>query len=308
MVSENSEYDTDNQQERLIPKKHHLMKKKDEIINMYLNEKLSIRAIAKRIKGSLSGVKRILHKFNIQRRNKCESLNLCPSNFTKEEFQIVLGTVLGDGHLVKPKKNGESQLYLGHSPKQKEYLEWKYNKLKRFIGCNIYPLTHHLKYKGEIRKHITLNFLTRKSKLFTEIENKLYVRNRREEKKYKRIFDYEYIKNNLNDLGLAVWYMDDGNKSKNCNACYLCTQSFTYDDNEKIVDFLINKFGIISQIVKASGRNNVMLRIRSKDASVLYKTVCKHIIKSMRYKLGRLVSSETITSNTRNSEDRVRSI
>jgi len=279
MESKNSEYNADNQQERLINKMFHksstsLLDKKEEIIKLY-NEKLSLRAVAKKIGCSYSGVKRILKKFNVPMRNKCCSLNLCPESFTNEEFQIILGTILGDGHLVKQKKTGESQLYLGHSIKQQKYIEWKYDKLKRFVGCNIYPLKHKLKYKKEVKEHTTLNFVTRKSNLFTKFRNVFYDENG------KKIFPKEFVENNLSPLSLAVWYMDDGYTRYGFQ---ISTQSFSYEENKEILNILQKKFNLFGKIKEAKN-NKFFIVFNASEKKKLKEIIRKYVVDCMKYKI-----------------------
>ena len=50
---------------------------------------------------------------------------------TYEEFQILIGSILGDGH-IELTHNSVNYCYKeGHAVSQKEYLLWKYHKLKR---------------------------------------------------------------------------------------------------------------------------------------------------------------------------------
>lgn len=265
-----------NQQERPF---NYLELQKEEVFKLYA-EKKSLRAIAKILDVSFSGIRNILKKYNIPRRNKCESLNLCPENFTDEEYQIVIGTALGDGHLTKPKKNGESQLYLGHSIKQKDYIQWKYNKLKRFIGCKIYSLFHKLKYKNEIKEFETLNFLTRKSPLFTNLEQIFYPRDRRIK---LRLFPYDFLKKNLTPLSLAVWYMDDGYSRY---GFILQTQSFSYKDNLVILQLLKEKFDLDGKTKKVKN-DKYIVTFGAEQKRKLKPIVEKHMIPSMMYKIKR---------------------
>lgn len=275
MNSDNLKNNADNQQERLI-NKISLENLKEEIIKLY-NQNLSIRAIAKKIDCSSSGVKRILSKYKVPMRNKCESLNLCPKEFTEEEFQIVLGTMLGDGHFVKQKTNGESQLYIGHGLKQEEYIKWKYKKLERFIGCKIYKLYHHLKYKGEIREYQTLNFITRKSKLFTNFRDIFY------DKEGIKVFPKEFIYNNLTPLSLAIWFMDDGGYVKS-GGITLETQSFSYKENLEILNMFYNKFNINGKIKEVKNKK-FHLTFEKEEKMKLKEIIGKYFLQCLRYKI-----------------------
>ena len=49
-------------------------------------------------------------------------------------------------------------------------------------------------------------------------------------------------------IALAVWYLDDGTKRGDCNACRFATQSFSLKENELLASCLKENFGIIATI------------------------------------------------------------
>lgn len=276
----------------MITEKTNLINQVELIKSLYNVDKKSIRAIAKELNCSFSGIKRILHKMEIPRRNKCESLNLCPSNFTQKEKSIILGSVLGDGHIAKKRgQNGESQVILGHSPKQKEYIEYKYNELKRFIGCKIYPLQHKIGNKV----YTTLNFLTRKDKKFTFYRNLFY-------NEFKKVIPIDYIKENIDPLALAVWFMDDGYNYPN-KGCEFCSESFTEEENRSLTEMLQSCFGITSHLTRVR-KNQYRIYVKKADKVKLFNIISNYVVPSMKYKIKIL---RDYTLNGGNSEDIVRS-
>ena len=261
----------------------HLTVQKDIIINLYQNDKLSIRAIAKVLDSSSSGIKRILHKYNVPMRNKCESLNLCPDQFTSEEFDIVLGSLLGDGAISRQKSiKSECCFYEGHSTKQREYVEYKHKKLHRWIGCKIYPLKHNL--NGVY--HTTLNFLTRRNKKFTELRNLFYVNNKKHSSKK---MPYNLISNEINSLSLAIWAMDDGYNRRD-KGFEFCSENFSKPDQNLLIDILRNKFDIISHLGRIR-KSEYRIKINKADKKTLFNVIRPHVIPTMEYKIE---SSEAI--------------
>ncbi len=252
----------------------YLVEQKDKIIDLY-NDYNSIRDISKIIECSVSGVKRILHKYNISMRNKCESLNLCPHSFTTREYEFLLGTILGDAHITNPvSSNSESHLYIGHSTKQKDYIQFKYSLLERFIGCKIYNLNHKL---NNGKTYSTLNFVSRKSGLFTALRESFY-------KDSIKIIPFDILKNNFSLFSLAVLYMDDGYNSKH-SGCEISSQSFTEEENEKLRDFILDKFNLKCHLVKVKGGYGYKLYFCRDDKKKMFKLIDKYIIKSMKYKV-----------------------
>lgn len=271
-----------------------LIERQHEIIDMYDNY-MSIRAIAKTLGCSPSGVKRILHKNKVAMRNKCQSLNLCPKEFTNEEFDMVYGTILGDGHITKRRGPGcECQLYVGHGQKQSEYLNFKYNTMSRFVSGRTYKLYHTLK-NG--KTYQTVNFITRKNPLFSKLRDEFYPND------IKILPDnFEEI---VNERILAIWYMDDGYKYKNKNNLEIHTQNFSHDDQIRIIKTLKAKFGIESHIRTLRTRQEIIF-IPSKSCKKFLSSIDEYIIPSMRYKT---LSPEAITPDTTyclGGKDRVR--
>lgn len=160
---------------------------------------------------------------------------------------ILIGSVLGDGHLTKiVTLNGTSSLYLKYSPQYYEYLLWLYNLLE-----DIKP--------GKVghRKNGQSQFFTKKSqnlgnyrKLFYPKGIKIVPKN---------------IKSLLTDpLSLAIWYMDDGTldfrELYHCNVLF-ATYNFTFQECKLLVDVLKENFDIKSSVTKCTMRGKVYPRL-----------------------------------------------
>ena len=51
---------------------------------------------------------------------------------TKRQYEIILGTIMGDGYIqMTGKKN--ARLRFEHSEKQKDYINWKWQELKNWM-------------------------------------------------------------------------------------------------------------------------------------------------------------------------------
>ncbi len=93
--------------------------------------------------------------------------------------------------------------------------------------------------------------------------------------------------NELDALGLAIWYMDDGTYgvSKGSEYGFLCTDSFTYGDQELLQNLLHKRFGISTSHVKTN-KTQHRLRISANGIRVLREVISPYVIPSMKYKLG----------------------
>jgi hypothetical protein len=52
----------------------------------------------------------------------------------------------------------------------------------------------------------------------------------------------------VDPIALAVWYLDDGTKRSDCNACRKATQSFSLNENELLALYLKDNFGLVATI------------------------------------------------------------
>ncbi len=195
-----------------------------------------------------------------------------PNNYqyNSEEFQIILGSVLGDGSLIKTHTNGGTILKIAHCEKQKEYLEYKWNFLKN----NASEIKHY-KFHDSRRKnpeYYNYQFYTKSSKTLNEMYNNWY-------HPYKIIYREDLLK--LAPLGLAIWYMDDGYKVKDGGAM-LCTNNFTKFELEIIKDMFLKNFNI-----EVTLNNNVsnLVYIPFKEFPKFKKIIEPYIIDCMKYKL-----------------------
>ncbi len=160
---------------------------------------------------------------------------------------ILIGSVLGDGHLTKiTTRNLTSSLYVKYSQRYHEYILWLYDSLGDInpgkLGC---------------RKNGQYQFNTRKSLVLGE---------------YRRLFYPEGIKiipPNIKELltdplSLAVWYMDDGTLDFRENYhfnSHFATYNFTFQECKLLVDTLKENFGMKSTVTKCTMRGKVYPRL-----------------------------------------------
>jgi hypothetical protein len=181
-------------------------------------------------------------------------------SLSKEQRLVVVGCLLGDG-AMRCRRN--ALLEVNHSFAQRDYVDWKYQKLQQYVST--IP-----KMRRSNGKRIAYRFTTRSLPEFTELYYWFYG------KGYKEIpSDLE-----LFPLTLAIWVMDDGSKSY--RAMYLNTQQFRYQEQQLLIRKLAEAFGIRAYI----NRDKQYYRIRISVGSVgrLYKIVKPHILPMFRYK------------------------
>jgi len=179
----------------------------------------------------------------------------------------VIGTVLGDGCLAK-NKLGDVFLLIHHCAKQKEFVEYK---RKLFDSFTIMPVKFALTNFG----HGSFKFSTLTHPTLKDLYSKIYIDGK------KRIS--KEILEHLTLLGFALWYMDDGYKETETNDYYICTHSFSLEDQKIIRDQLRRKFDIWTTIQKVGKYYKLYICRRSKEQ--FEKLIIPFIISCMEYKL-----------------------
>lgn len=220
---------------------------------------------------------------------------------SNDQYQIVLGTLMGDGCLIKSSKTELSNLYKvfwTHSEKQVDYLSWIKEQMFPFsVGKLIkYQRTDRVRKNGDplIQYHLQ----TIGHDAFNRIHNILY-------RGTKKFVTRRYL-NKLDLLGIATWYMDDGSYSIKNKSMVLCTNGFSLSENRTIQKWFWQKFKIECKISKTTkketGKIYYYLRFCVKDTIKFQDLISKYMIPSMQYKLN---PQRLIRQTLDNSEDRV---
>ncbi len=193
-----------------------------------------------------------------------------------DQFQLIIGSLMGDARLECRSKSirvkHTARLRIHQSDKQKNYVFWKYQILKNLVirGPRFTKVWYD---KKRNKNHYSWYFHTVSSETLG-LFHKLFYRNG------IKVVPTELLKE-LNSLGLAIWYMDDG--SNNGNNLTLNTHCFSNNEQTVIQDLLRNKFGIITTLVK--DRNKLKIGIGSREYQKFIDLVKPYIPASMNYKI-----------------------
>lgn len=199
--------------------------------------------------------------------------NLIDTKLTQEQQEIIVGLLLGDGHL-ETRNNGRTyRLKVEHSEKQLDYTEWLYSVFKNL--CDQTELYRRVREDGRI----SVGFTTRTVGSFRFYGQQFYVDGK------KRI--PPMIHKMLTPQGLAVWFMDDGSRKSARHKTYnIHTLGYTKTELEMTQSKLKNLFGI--KVVLHSQRNDSWrMYIGADSASKFTELVAPLVQKfpSMRKKL-----------------------
>lgn len=194
--------------------------------------------------------------------------------------QVILGSILGDGRISS---NPSYRLYIGHGPKQYEYLMYKYNILRGILG-------------GKVSRRLTSASSFKPGNL-----SYLYVSSMRcvlldyKNMKYPNLL-VEKVIDNITWFGLAIWYQDDGcfcrrrteNKKNWRYQIRLHTESFNFDEVRRLSLALFKKFGVRFNVHKrkVSGKSYFILETSKKEyIDKFCSGVAPYVHASMEYKL-----------------------
>ena len=180
------------------------------------------------------------------------------------QHAVLVGSLLGDGTLRLQQGKLNALFEVNHSFDSKEYVDWKYQVFKNLV------LTPPKARRGN-GERVAYRFTTRSLNVFTEYYRWFYPDRRK--------IIPEDLK--LEPLSLAVWYMDDGTRSR--SACYLNTQQFTVDEQEFLKCILFRDYKIKSELNR--DRQYLRLRVTTESTKVLRTVILPHILPCFRYKL-----------------------
>jgi recombination protein RecA len=184
--------------------------------------------------------------------------------------EILLGTILGDGHL---EKNGNhTRLRIDHFDKQKEYVLWMAREFKPF-SLKTRQIIETDKREGKV--YSRWHFSTRSMPIFDRYRKLFY------DLKRKRI-PIQIIRL-LNPLSLAIWYMDDGFRRQDSKGFYLCTLSYTEEEQQVLQEAIFRRFGLATRIHNQEGRMRIF--IPSASADEFNEIIKPFILPIFRYKL-----------------------
>lgn len=194
---------------------------------------------------------------------------------TRDQKSIIVGNLLGDGHLETQTKGKTYRLRVEHSISQKTYVDWQYQKMAGLVGT---PPRVNLKSRnGKVSQNCKFDTLSSSSLRFF---GQSFYQNGK--KKIPRI-----IKKLLTPLALAVWFMDDGSiKSNHHRALVFNTQCFSEPDLKKLQQALAENFGI--ETVLRKQKEGKQIYVLSQSVEKFIKIISPNLLPSMKYKLGRV--------------------
>lgn len=257
-----------------LPKRRTVLKpSEEELRKMILSDGLTPQKVAEKLRYGENGWSNIYAycreygiKFDFSVNHGMRSIP-----FTTRQKEIALGSLLGDAYL---RPSGKSYcLSFTHGENQKGYLEWKLSEFSNFVATKkLYR--RETNFNGNLP---TYSFSTITHPYLFGLHELCYPGG-------VKVVTMEWLKK-LSPLSLAVWYLDDGSLNKRYGTIVLCTNCFTREEQETIVEYLSSVYGIDSKIEPRRNDQSVV-RINASQRQKFFDLISTHIPDCMSYKLG----------------------
>lgn len=185
-------------------------------------------------------------------------------SLTPTQHAVLVGSLLGDGTLRKQQGKRNALLEVNHSLESKDYVDWKWQHFQEYV------LTPPKSRRGNGTR-VAYRFTTRSLPVFTDYHRWFYQAGRKR------------IPSNLelDPFILAVWFMDDGSKSR--DAWYLNTQQFSIDEQAFLRGLLKDTFGIESAVNR--DKSYFRTRISTESTKRMEQIIGSYLLPCFRYKL-----------------------
>lgn len=201
-----------------------------------------------------------------------------PRLLSDQQFQVVLGSLMGDGNLSpNPRGRNGVRFRLGHGSKQLEYLRWK----TALLG----NIQHTVRENAQGASFVDFTPLPE----LAELRRAVYLGDG------KKFFSEEYLKA-LTPLALAIWYMDDGSFSLRSKGLQqrtdggtgrieICVEAMTEGTRLRLCDYLRDTYGMDVRLRAAGSAGKAVLTFSTASSSKFQELVAPYMTSSMEYKL-----------------------
>ncbi|OBH18161.1 intein-containing recombinase RecA [Mycolicibacter terrae] len=201
-----------------------------------------------------------------------------PHLLSDQQFQVVLGSLMGDGNLSPNRRDRNGVRFrLGHGAKQLEYLQWKtalmgnigHSKRENAAGSHFVDFTP-LPELGELQRAVYLG-------------------------DGKKFFSEDYLKA-LTPLALAIWYMDDGSFSLRSKGLQerttggsgrieICVEAMSEGTRTRLCDYLRDTHGLDVRLRLSGSAGKAVLVFSTAATAKFQELVAPYMAPSMEYKL-----------------------
>ncbi len=271
----------------------------ENILKENFNGNIFETAVVLRV--SVQTIMASLRKYNMKF-NKPKHIysELKKTDFSDFQKSILIGSILGDGHLEKRSNLKNALFREEHAMDQVDWLKWKYNNLKPFTTSNMWSRDRGEKAlmpdgKGgkklyNIQKICSMS--TGIHPYLTELHSIFY--NDR-----KKIVPCNFIKDVFNEVIFSIWLGDDGYHNEKRDYVVLCTENFSFEDI-KVLECCLNYLDIknISIIKHSKKPTNYRLYINNFSSNKKLIGKCLDILpRCMHHKVSPVLNEHQVATH-----------
>ncbi len=201
-----------------------------------------------------------------------------PHRLSDQQFQIVLGSLMGDGNLSPDRRDRNGVRFrMGHGAKQVDYLQWK----TALLG----NIAHSSRVNDKGAMFVDFTPLPE----LAELQRAVYVGDG------KKFLSEEYLKA-LTPLALAIWYMDDGTFSVRSKGLQertaggsgrieICVEAMSEGSRERLRDYLRDTHNLDVRLRLSGSAGKAVLVFSTGASAKFQELVAPYMAPSMEYKL-----------------------
>ena len=222
-------------------------------------------------------------------------LQAVPHRLSDFQWQVVLGSLLGDGALSASRSGHGARFRLGHGIAQADYADWKAS-----LFANL-SVSRSVSSKGAVFHDV------QPLAELAEVRRAVYIAG-------KKVISEEYLKA-LTPLSLAIWYSDDGHYAERAlglqertkdgsGRIEICVEAIEATSRRRLRDWLADTWGIAGSLHERGARRVAVLSFPKDEAAKFQALVAPFIHPSLEHKLaarfrGRF-AVEPVFASTRN--------
>jgi len=193
---------------------------------------------------------------------------------SEQQWQVILGSLMGDGALSPTRSGHGARFRIGHGAKQAEYADFK---ASLFSNLGVSRSTND---KGAVFHDV------QPLVELAGVRDAVYLAG-------KKVLNWDYLKA-LTPLAIAVWYQDDGTfalRSKGVQErtaggsgrSEICVEAMETTSRQRLRDHLADTWGMEAKLIERAGKS--VLQFSTAETAKLHELVAPYVHPSMDYKL-----------------------
>lgn len=190
------------------------------------------------------------------------------SNLSSKCLEVMLGSLLGDASLKRHEGYRNARFSFKHSVRQEEYFFWKVKSVKEVSSSKDWW------YQGEKdpsgKKVKKIRYQSAALPALTDIYD------RTTDKGGDLSFEKEWLKL-LTPLSLAIWWMDDGSIITNGRKGVFCTDSFDYENQVVLSNYLKDQWKVDTKVGKVGQKHHRLYIYSPDNLKDLLRIIMPHV-------------------------------